>query len=66
MEWLVPIIVAVITGPVVVILNRLRKENSEQHAHNTILLKSIGNRIDRVASKLDQHIGWHEGKKGNN
>lgn len=65
MELLVPIIVAVITGPVVVILQRLRKENTEQHAHNTIMLRQIGTRIDRIASKLDRHIGWHEGQKEN-
>lgn len=64
MEWLVPIIVAVITGPVVVILNRLRKENSDQHAHNTILLRHIGQKVDRIGTKLDGHIGWHAGKKG--
>jgi hypothetical protein len=63
MEWLVPIIVAVITGPVVVVLQRLRRENTEQHAHNTILLRHIGSRIDRIATKLDSHIGWHEGQK---
>lgn len=63
MEWLVPILVAVITGPVVVILQRLRRENTEQHAHNTIMLRQIGTRIDRIASKLDKHIGWHEGQK---
>lgn len=63
MEWLVPVIVAVITGPVVVVLQRLRRENTEQHAHNTILLRHIGSRIDRIATKLDSHIGWHEGQK---
>lgn len=65
MEWLVPIIVAVITGPVVVVLQKLRKENTEQHNYNTILLRHIGSRIDRIGSKLDKHIGWHEGLKEN-
>jgi hypothetical protein len=63
MEWLVPIIVALITGPMVVILNRLRKENSDQHAHNTILLRHIGQKVDRIGTKIDSHIGWHDGKK---
>lgn len=66
MEWLVPIVVAVITGPVVVILQKLRRENNDQHAHNMILLKHIGQRIDRIGSKLDKHIGWHEGQKEDN
>lgn len=63
MEWLVPIVVAVITGPVVVVLQKLRRENSEQHAENGILLRQIGSRIDRIGSKLDKHIGWHEGRE---
>lgn len=63
MEWLVPIIVAVITGPVVVILQKLRKENTDQHAQNSILLRHLGQKIDRIGTKLDSHIGWHEGQK---
>ena len=59
----VPILVAIISGPLVVILQKLRKENSEQHAEGRILLKMIGNKVDKIGSKLDQHIGWHEGQK---
>jgi cytochrome c-type biogenesis protein CcmH/NrfF len=62
-EWIVPVVVAVITGPIVVVLQRLRKENTEQHAENSILLRNIGRRVDNIATKLDHHIGWHEGKK---
>lgn len=61
--WWVPIVVAVITGPVVVVLQRLRKENTQQHEENGHLLRHIGHRIDRIGEKLDHHIGWHEGKK---
>lgn len=70
MEWLVPIIVAVITGPVVVVLQKLRRENTEQHAENGLLLRSIGRRVDRigeevheVAGELREHLGWHKGQK---
>jgi hypothetical protein len=59
----VPIFVAVITGPVVVILQKLRKENTEQHAEGRILLRVIGNKVDKIGSKIDNHIGWHEGIK---
>ena len=62
-EVWVPIVVAVITGPVVVVLSKLRKENSEQHAEGRELLQAIGAKVDKVGSKLDRHIGWHEGKK---
>jgi hypothetical protein len=58
----VPIAVAVITGPVVVVLQRLRKENSDQHAEGRALLNKVADKVDNVATKLDQHIGWHKGK----
>lgn len=60
---LVPILVAIISGPLVVILQKLRKENTEQHAEGRILLKMIGSKVDKIGTKLDQHIGWHEGQK---
>ena len=59
----VPIAVAVITGPVVVVLQKLRKENTDQHAQGQILLRMIGNKVDAMGPKLDSHIGWHEGQK---
>jgi hypothetical protein len=59
----VPIIVAVIMGPVVVVLQKLRKENTDQHAQGQVLLRVIGSKVDKIGSKLDNHIGWHEGKK---
>jgi hypothetical protein len=58
----VPIAVAVITGPVVVVLQRLRRENSDQHAEGRALLNKVADKVDNVATKLDQHIGWHKGK----
>lgn len=59
----VPLAVAVITGPIVVVLQRLRKENTEQHAEGRILLKMIGSKVDKIGTKLDEHIGWHDGQK---
>lgn len=59
----VPIVVAVIMGPAVVVLQRLRKENTDQHNEGRILLRVIGNKVDKVASKIDGHIGWHDGVK---
>lgn len=60
---LVPILVAIISGPLVVILQKLRKENTEQHAEGRILLKMIGTKVDKIGTKIDNHIGWHEGQK---
>ena len=62
-EIWVPVLVALITGPVVVVLQKLRKENTDQHAEARILLRVIGSKVDKVATKIDNHIGWHEGSK---
>jgi hypothetical protein len=59
----VPIIVAIIMGPVVVVLQKLRKENTDQHNQGQVLLRIIGTKVDKIGSKLDNHIGWHEGQK---
>jgi len=57
MEWLVPIVVAVITGPVVVLLQKLRKENTDQHAESRGLLEHLVIKVDNMDDKLDNHIG---------
>lgn len=59
---LVPIVVAVITGPVVVVLNKLRSENTSQHAESRDLLQKVADKVDSVGTKLDEHIGWHKGR----
>ncbi|NCA25241.1 MAG: hypothetical protein EBS91_11760 [Betaproteobacteria bacterium] len=58
----VPIVVALITGPAVVVLQKLRRENSDQHAEGRALLERVADKVDGVATKLDEHIGWHKGR----
>lgn len=52
-----PIAVAVITGPVVVLLQRLRKENTIQHAESRGLLEHVVIKVDNLDNKFDKHIG---------
>jgi hypothetical protein len=59
MEWLVPVLVAFIGGPVVVLLQQLRKENTEQHAESRTLLQQVAVQVEKVDTKLDGHITWH-------
>lgn len=59
----VPIVVALISGPLVILMQKLRKENSDQHAQGQILLKVLGSKVDKIGSKIDSHIGWHEGQE---
>ena len=60
---IVPIVVALIGGPIVVLLNKVRSENTSQHAEARSLLHEVAHKVDKVATKIDGHIGWHEGKK---
>ena len=64
--WFVPIAVAVISGPVVVLMSRFDKRNTEQHDRNMQELKRIGDSVDSVSVKvskiddrLDRHVEWH-------
>lgn len=66
MEWIVPIAVSIIGGPLVVVLQKLRKENTEQHAEARALLNVVAGKVDRVDNKLDGHITWHLNKETNN
>ena len=63
MEWLVPIVVAIIGGPLVVLVQSLRRENTEQHAESRALLNEVSNKVDKVDTKLDGHINWHLERK---
>lgn len=51
-DWVVPVLVAVIGGPLVVLIQQFRKESSEQHG-------VLAGKIDKIADKLDNHIEWH-------
>ena len=62
MEWLVPVAVALIGGPLVVVVQNLRKENTSQHAEARELLKMVAGKVDKVDDKLDGHISWHLSK----
>lgn len=61
MSWVVPIVVAIIGGPVVVLLQLLRRENTSQHAESRGLLEHLVKKVDKIDDKLDNHIS--EGHK---
>ena len=62
-SWIVPVLVAIIGGPLMVLMQILRKENTTQHNQGQELLKEVINKVDNVGTKIDSHIGWHDGKK---
>jgi hypothetical protein len=59
MGWWVPIVVAVISGPVVVLMQqiyKLRRENTSQHAESRGLLEHVVIKVDKLDEKFDKHI----------
>lgn len=62
--WWVPIVVAVITGPLVVLMRRFDKRNTEQHGANMRVLERIEVKVDKIDDRLDGHIDWHMDNKG--
>jgi hypothetical protein len=63
--WWVPIVVAVITGPLVVLMRRFDRRNTEQHGANMRVLERIETKVDKLDDRLDGHIDWHSHKDGN-
>jgi hypothetical protein len=61
--WWVPIVVAVITGPLVVLMRRFDKRNTEQHGANMRVLERIEVKVDKLDDRLDGHIDWHINNK---
>jgi hypothetical protein len=63
---LVPITVALIGGPLMWLLRRADRNNTEQHDRNMDALQKIGESVDKVGAKvdrlderLDDHVAWH-------
>jgi uncharacterized membrane-anchored protein YhcB (DUF1043 family) len=58
-EWLIPPIVALISGPLVWLLRRLDRNNTDQHANSMRVLERIETKVDGVKEDLKDHIEWH-------
>jgi hypothetical protein len=56
---MVPIAVAMIGGPVMFMLARFDKRNTEQHMGNMDVLKSIEGKVGKLDERFDAHIEWH-------
>jgi len=62
----VPIAVALIGGPMMWLLRRLEKSNTDQHAANmrelTRVVRSVervDEKMDRLDQRIDAHLEWH-------
>lgn len=62
---IVPVVVAFIMAgiPAIVAFQRLRKENTDQHAASFNVLENLDKTVNRVETKIDKHLGWHDGQE---
>ena len=58
-SWFVPIVVALVGGPLMWLLSRLDRRNTEQHGANMKVLERIETKVERVDERLSDHIDWH-------
>jgi hypothetical protein len=58
-DWLVPIVVALIGGPMMWGLHRFDKRNSSQHEQNLGMLSRIEFKIEKLDDRIHDHISWH-------
>lgn len=59
----VPVVVALIGGPVMWFLARFDRRNTEQHGENQKVLTRIEKKVDHIDGRLDGHIDWHAHRK---
>jgi len=55
----VPVIVAIIGGPLMWFLARFDKRNTQQHGANMKVLERIESKVDKVDDRINGHIEWH-------
>lgn len=56
---IVPIVVALIGGPIMLFLRKFDQRNSEQHGANMDVLQRIETKVERLDGRMDDHIEWH-------
>jgi len=68
--WLVPIGVAIIGGPIMWLLARLDRRNTQQHGQSVDLLTRLDGKVDdihghlgRMDQKLDNHVNDKRGHR---
>ena len=68
----VPIVVALIAvSPALISMRKFRRENNSQHTETAqsfqaVLssIRNLDNKVDRVETKIDRHLGEHDGQQG--
>jgi hypothetical protein len=55
------IVLAVVApgGVIVTMLEKVRRENTRDHAANSDLLRRIDTKVDRIDERMSDHLEWH-------
>jgi len=59
MEWITPLLVALIGGPVMWVLSRLDRTNREQHDEISKKVDRINDNVGELRKDLHDHVTWH-------
>lgn len=58
--WLAVVLAVVAPGGVIVtMLEKVRRENTRDHAANSNLLRRIDSKVDRIDERMSDHLEWH-------
>jgi len=60
---IVPIAIAIIGGPMMWLLHRLDRRNTDQHDQSMKILTEVRDDIKIVNRRLIKHIDWHAEKE---
>lgn len=58
-EAIIVALIAAFASVVVALIQKVRKENSRDHALVIDLMKILGRKIEKIDSKIDRHVEWH-------
>lgn len=58
--WWVPVLVAVIGGPIAAMIARFDRRNTEQHNENQKALGRIETKVDKLDERLYDHVKNHD------
>ena len=58
--WAVILLAVIAPGGVIVtMLEKVRRENTRDHAANSNLLRRIDSKVDRIDERMSDHLEWH-------
>jgi len=54
-------LVSALAGVIIAAVNHQGNKSSKEHNKSMITLDRIENKVDNLGTKVDGHLGWHDG-----